>query len=70
MRTPPEWSSIVGVLPETTEGADSLGFVLEEGSELTPCLNDALSTLESAGTLDDLAEQYLQTANDIPTLTN
>lgn len=63
-------SSIVGVLPETTEGADSLGFVLEEGSELTPCLNDALSTLESAGTLDDLAEQYLQTANDIPTLTN
>ena len=70
MRTPPEWSSIVGVLPETTEGADSLGFVLEEGSELTPCLNEALSTLESAGTLDDLAEQYLQTANDIPTLTN
>jgi polar amino acid transport system substrate-binding protein len=63
-------SSIVGVLPETTEGADSLGFVLEEGSELTPCLNEALSTLKENGTLDALAEQYLQTANDIPTLSN
>jgi polar amino acid transport system substrate-binding protein len=63
-----EGSSIVGVLPETAEGADSLGFVLEEGSELTPCLDQALTTLEEDGTLDALAEEYLQAANEIPTL--
>ncbi len=63
-------SFIVGVLPEIEEDADALGFVFEEGSELTPCINEALSVLKSNGTLDTLEDQYLNQAGDIPTLTN
>ncbi len=60
---------IVGVLPEIEEDADALGMVFEEGSELVPCINQALATLSADGTLDALEDQYLNQAGDIPTLT-
>ena len=47
---------IAGVLPEIQDGADSLGFAFEEGSEFTPCINDALETLRGDGALDALQE--------------
>ena len=61
---------IAGVLPEIQDGADSLGFAFEEGSEFTPCIDAALETLRSDGVLDALEEQYLNNAGEIPTFTS
>lgn len=60
-------SSIVGVLPVVGE-AEELGMLFEDGSELVPCVNEALATLESDGTLAALQEEWLQAGGDIPTL--
>jgi len=61
-------SSIVGVLPATGD-AEELGMLFEDGSELVPCVNEALATLEEDGTLAALQEEWLQAGGDIPTLT-
>jgi polar amino acid transport system substrate-binding protein len=76
-------AAIVGVLPrdgatgaseasgsESAEGAEELGLLFEEGSELVPCVNEALATLADNGTLAELEEQWLSQGGDIPTLTN
>ncbi len=72
-------ASIVGVLPreattgtssEAAGGAEELGMLFEEGSELVGCVNEALSALRDDGTLDALEEQWLSQAGDIPTLRN
>lgn len=60
-------ASIVGVLPREGE-AEELGLLFEEGSELVPCVNQALAVLEDDGTLAELEEQWLQQGGDIPEL--
>jgi polar amino acid transport system substrate-binding protein len=75
-------ASIVGVLPregttgaseagasEAGDGAEELGMLFEEGSELVPCVNQALAALREDGTLEALEEEWLSRAGDIPTLT-
>ena len=44
-------------------------MLFAEGSELLTCVNNALQTLTDNGTLDSLAEQWLQGGGDIPTIT-
>ena len=51
-------------------GAEELGMLFEEGSELVPCVNQALSALREDGTLESLEEEWLSQSGDIPTLTN
>jgi polar amino acid transport system substrate-binding protein len=60
-------ASIVGVLPREGE-AEELGLLFEEGSELVPCVNQALAVVEDDGTLAELEEQWLQQGGDIPEL--
>ena len=60
-------ASIVGVLPAAGD-AEELGMLFEDGSELVPCVNEALATLEEDGTLAALQEEWLQAGGDIPTL--
>jgi polar amino acid transport system substrate-binding protein len=57
---------------ETTSGGggEELGMLFEEGSELVPCVNQALSALREDGTLERLEEEWLSQSGDIPTLTN
>jgi polar amino acid transport system substrate-binding protein len=62
-----EGSSIVGVLPAEGD-AEQLGFLFEDGSPLTPCVNDALAAIEENGTLRELQEEWLNQGGDIPTL--
>ncbi len=63
-----EGSSVIGVLP--IEGdAEELGMLFKEGNPLVPCVNDALATLSSNGTLDALADEWLNAGGGIPTLT-
>jgi polar amino acid transport system substrate-binding protein len=60
-------SQIVGVLPVVGD-AEELGMLFEDGSELVPCVNEALATLRDDGTLAALQEEWLQAGGDIPTL--
>lgn len=59
---------IAGVLP--SESDEGFGLLFTEGSELVPCVNEALQVLTDNGTLDALAEEWLQGSGDIPTITN
>jgi polar amino acid transport system substrate-binding protein len=61
-------AKIIGVLPVVGE-AEELGLLFEKGSELVSCVDDALATLESDGTLDELEDEWLNQGGDIPTLT-
>ncbi len=58
---------IAGVFP--SDDNEGFGMLFMEGSELTPCVNQALQTLWDNGTLDALAEQWLQGDGEIPTIT-
>lgn len=55
---------------EAAGGAEELGMLFEEGSELVPCVNEALAALAADGTLEALEEEWLSQAGEIPTLTN
>jgi polar amino acid transport system substrate-binding protein len=57
---------IAGVLP--SESDEGFGMLFTEGSELTQCVDIALQTLRDNGTLDSLAEEWLQGGGDIPTI--
>jgi polar amino acid transport system substrate-binding protein len=62
---------IAGVLPEAgaaTEG-EGMGLLFTKDSGLVPCVNAALETLTTDGTLDALAEEWLQQGGDIPEIT-
>jgi polar amino acid transport system substrate-binding protein len=50
-------------------GAEELGMLFTEGSELVPCVNEALASLREGGVLDALEEEWLSQSGDIPTLT-
>ena len=61
-------AKIIGVLPVVGE-VEELALLFEKGSELVPCVDEALAALDSAGTLDELEDQWLNQGGDIPTLT-
>jgi polar amino acid transport system substrate-binding protein len=64
-------ASIVGVLPRTDAGEpEELGMLFEDGSELVPCVDEALAALRDDGTIEELEEEWLSQSGDIPTLTN
>ena len=47
---------------------DEFGFVLPKGSELTSKVDEALATLRSDGTLEDLQAKWLSSETDTPVL--
>lgn len=57
---------IAGVF--ASEDEEGLGLLFTEGSELVSCVNGALQSLDDAGTLDALAEEWLQGGGDIPNI--
>jgi polar amino acid transport system substrate-binding protein len=64
-------AAIVGILPrEDASQSEELGMLFEDGSELVPCVNQALGALIDDGTVADLEEEWLSQAGEIPTLTN
>ncbi len=58
---------IAGVFPSNDD--EGFGMLFTEGNELVPCVNNAIQTLTDNGTLDALAEQWLQGGGDIPNIT-
>jgi polar amino acid transport system substrate-binding protein len=62
-------ASIIGVLPRSGD-PEELGMLFEDGSSLVACVNEALATLRSDGTLDTIEDEWLNDGGAIPTLTN
>ena len=60
-------STVLGQFP-TKPGGEHFGVVFEKGNSLVECVNDALSTLRSDGTLKQLQQQWLAKATGAPTL--
>jgi polar amino acid transport system substrate-binding protein len=49
---------VVGRLP--AEGQEYFGLVFEEGNPLRDCVNEALTALRDAGTLDEIAAEWIE----------
>ncbi len=60
-------ASIIGVLPRSGD-PEELGMVFEEGSSLVACVNEALATLRSNGTIEDIEETWLNDGGNIATI--
>ncbi len=60
-------STIAAVLPtEGGEEGEGMGLLFADGSPLRSCVDQAISALDSAGTLEALAVEWLQGNGDIP----
>lgn len=49
-------------------GGDNWGVLLSKGSKLTPCVNQAITTLRSDGTLGGLSHRWIASAASVPVL--
>jgi polar amino acid transport system substrate-binding protein len=58
-------SLMVGQFPSTGE---HYGLLFTKGNPLVNCVNKALATLKSSGTLQSLQKQYLQVYLSVPTI--
>ncbi len=52
----------------STGSPEEFGLLMKKGSELLPCVNEALGTLESEGTLQQLQQTWLSDVVDVPVL--
>jgi len=64
--TPPMPATVVGQFDELAQ-ENQMGIVLEKGSALTKCVNEALAVIKSNGTLQSIYDQWISTGEDIPT---
>ena len=53
---------------DSTGSPEEFGLLMKKGSELLPCVNEALGTLESDGTLEQLQQTWLSDVVDVPVL--
>jgi polar amino acid transport system substrate-binding protein len=61
-------STVVGQFPGLTGEPEHFSLSLGLGSELTPCVDQAIEALRSAGTLDTLASEWLPFQDGVPIL--
>ena len=61
-------SVLVGQFQPDTGEQEEFGMLFEKGSELVPCVNEALATLREDGTLDQIEQQWLSDVVDVPEL--
>ena len=63
----PEGQILGQFQPETGE-QEEFGMLFEKGSELRPCVDQALATLEEDGTLAAIEKKWLSDVVDVPVL--
>jgi len=63
-----ENSVLIGQFQPETGEQEEFGLLFEKGSELVPCVNSALGALREDGTIDQLEQQWLSDAVDVPVL--
>jgi polar amino acid transport system substrate-binding protein len=51
-------ATTIGRLP--AEGQEYFGLVFEEGNPLRDCVNEAIAALREAGTLDEIAQEWIE----------
>jgi polar amino acid transport system substrate-binding protein len=61
-------STIVGQFQPESGEQEEFGMLFEKGSELVPCVNQALAAVRDDGTLDQIEQQWLSDVVDVPTL--
>jgi polar amino acid transport system substrate-binding protein len=61
-------STIVGQFQPVSGEQEEFGMLFEKGSPLVACVDQALATLTSNGTLDQLEQQWLSNEVDVPVL--
>jgi polar amino acid transport system substrate-binding protein len=61
-------STIVGQFQPVSGEQEEFGMLFEKGNPLVGCVNEALAALTSAGTLDQLQQQWLSNEVDVPVL--
>jgi polar amino acid transport system substrate-binding protein len=59
--------TVVGQLPQQ-ESADTWGLVLQKGSALTTCVNQALAALTESGELQQITDKWMTEYTDAPVL--
>lgn len=60
--------TIVGQFQPETGQQEEFGMLFEKGSELVPCVNEALAALRDDGTLDAIEQEWLSDVVDVPEL--
>lgn len=61
-------STLVGQFQYDSGEPEEFGLLFEQGNELLPCVNRALSTMKDDGTLDDLEQEWLADVVSVPEL--
>ncbi len=61
-------AAIIGQFQPETGKQEEFGLLFEEGSDLVPCVNEALATLREDGTLADIEQEWLSDVVDVPVL--
>jgi len=61
-------ATIVGQFQPSAGDKEEFGMLFEKGSELVPCVNEALASLKESGTLADIEQQWLSDVVDVPVL--
>ncbi len=61
-------ATLIGQFRPDTGTPEEFGMLFEKGSELVPCVNEALATLRDDGTLDQLEQEWLSDVVDVPEL--
>lgn len=62
-----EGGTIVGQFPVSAQ-SDQMGMVLEKGSPLTACVNEALQAVKDSGQVQEIFDATITTAQDVPVL--
>jgi polar amino acid transport system substrate-binding protein len=61
-------ATLIGQFQPDLEQQEEFGMLFEKGSELVPCVNEALATLREDGTLDAIEQEWLSDVVDVPEL--
>jgi polar amino acid transport system substrate-binding protein len=60
--------TIVGQFQPTAGDQEQFGMLFEKGSELVPCVDQALAALKDSGQLDQIEQRWLSDVVDVPQL--
>ena len=61
-------ATLIGQFEAGTGEPEEFGMLFEKGSELVPCVNEALAALREDGTLEQLEQEWLSDVVDVPEL--
>ena len=61
-------ATLIGQFQPALDQQEEFGMLFEKGSELVPCVNEALAALREDGTLEQIEQEWLSDVVDVPEL--